>query len=64
MTKKYDFQSVDEIPKDLAEYVETVSKQNITELTLEEINEFLNEVDEFLETTIWPWQDSGIESGF
>jgi hypothetical protein len=64
MMKKYNFQSFDEIPDDLVEYVETVSKTRITDLTLAEINEFLTEVDKFLETTIWPWQDSGIESGF
>lgn len=65
MTKKYDFQSVEDIPNDLVEYVETVSKQSIMELTLEEINDFLNEVDKFLDDNLqWAWQDSGIEGGF
>lgn len=65
MTKKYDFQSFEEIPDDLVEYVETVSRTRITDLTLAEINEFLNEVDTYLDDSLqWAWQDSGIENGF
>lgn len=65
MMKKYNFQSVEDIPNDLVEYVETVSKQSIMELTLEEVNDFLNEGDKFLDDNLqWAWQDSGIEGGF
>lgn len=64
MTKKYNFEVHDDIPLELIEYVEKISKSNIFDLTIEEVNDFLNENDRFLETTIWPWQDSGIESGF
>ena len=63
MMKKYNFKSVEEMDSNLVSYVETVANQSITELTMDEINEFLNEVDEFLEDE-WPWQDSGIECGF
>lgn len=64
MKKKYNFEVHDDIPLELIEYIEKVSKSNIFDLTIEEVNDFLNENDRFLETTIWPWQDSGIESGF
>jgi len=63
-TKKYNFEEHDDIPLELVEYIETLSKQDVYEMTIEEINDFLNEIDSFLDTTIWPWQDSGIESGF
>lgn len=64
MTKKYSYTQHSEVPVDLVDYVLNIANiNNINELTIEEINDFLNEVDEFLSDE-WPWQDSGIESGF
>lgn len=65
MTKKYDFQSVNDIPPDLICYVETVSSNSITELTLVEINDLLNELETSNDAEIkWAWEDSGIEFDF
>lgn len=64
MKKKFNFTSYDDISEDLVDYVLTISnEEKITNLTLEEINDFLNEVDEHLSDD-WAWQDSGIEMGF
>lgn len=59
MTKKYNYQSIADVPVDLVKYVERVSGLGVSEITVDEINELLNEVDEHL---AWPWQDSGIEN--
>jgi hypothetical protein len=68
MTKKFDFKTHDEIPKDLVEYVLSASNEKrIEDLSITEINEFLNEVDLFLSNdseSEWMWVDSGIEIGF
>ena len=62
--KKHNFTAYEDIPADLVDYVLTVSKElHIENLTLKEINDFLNEVDSFLSDE-WAWQDSGIELGF
>lgn len=46
MHKKYDFMAYDEIPFVLKRYVLTVAaKDDITELGLQDINDFLNEVE-------------------
>jgi hypothetical protein len=64
MKKKYNFTAYEDIPEDLIDYVLTISNEiKITNLTLKEINEFLNEVDAHLSDE-WVWQDSGIELGF
>ena len=64
MKKKYNFTTYEDIPEDLIDYVLTISNEiKITNLTLKEINEFLNEVDTHLSDE-WVWQDSGIEIGF
>lgn len=59
MMKKYDYKTIADVPSDLMKYVERVSRKKIHEISVDEINEFLNEVDERL---AWPWQDSGIEN--
>lgn len=59
MTKKYNYQSIADVHVDLVKYVERVSGLSVSEITVDEINELLNEVDEHL---AWPWQDSGIEN--
>lgn len=59
MTKKYNYQTIADVPTDLVKYVERVSRKKIHEISVDEINEFLNEVNEHL---AWPWQDSGIEN--
>lgn len=59
MTKKYNYQSISEVPTDYVKYIERVSRKRINEFSVKEINELLNEVHEHL---AWPWQDSGIEN--
>jgi hypothetical protein len=52
MSDVYDYKSYDDIPADTVDYILTVSKEDyITDCTLEEINEFMNalqEVNEWL----------------
>ena len=65
MTKNYNFQSVEDIPVDLVEHIATLTENSIAELSIEEINDLLNEVETFNFAEIkWAWEDSGIEFDF
>lgn len=58
MMKKYNFQSLNDVPTNLMDYVRTVSGSDFETITVEEVNQLLTEVDYRLS---WPYQDSGLD---
>lgn len=61
MTKIYDFKSHDELSDALVKSVMEQFKKEITDISLEDINRYLNTT---YQENKWLWQDSGIEQGF
>ncbi len=58
MMKKYNFQSLDDVPSELIAYVKNVTGDDFETISVQEVNELLNEVYRNLS---WPYQDSGLD---
>jgi hypothetical protein len=58
MMKKYNFQSLNDVPSELLQYVKNVAGDDFQTISIQEVNELLNEVYHHIS---WPYQDSGLD---